>query len=650
MAERGRAVGVAVLIMVAAVPGLGLTAAPASGAGAGPTILRSVELSLTPGEPGTVQVEVSYTVPDTVKSIQTTLPSDSSAVESSGFENIGNTTWQWERGDGTPVLRFELAANQTGSGATLSRVHDAGNDYVFVDTGPWAIIEVPRMPTQWVRSGPPVLFDERVTIDGPGATGGEMAYLGPYELYTRTAHDQRFRLVVPAAAELAPDPTAILESLAFASDRLRVGERDDSVLMIAAPASVSWGPRGLAGGSDGWVVANESLAQAFNPWVHEYVHTRQAYPTTRATQWTIEATATYYAALLTLQEGRIDYAAFRSLLADGGTDPVVDSRLVNPATWQGLVPYLKGGLVWGAFDYRLRRASDATRSAAELLGWLNGRESPVTQSEFLQAAAVIAGERGAGFLQEYTTARTAPSTWDREAHVEAFDVEPPRFAYELPQDAVRVTGPYRTMTGIPSTVVVGETLSVSATVTNVGELAGPVDTQLRLNGRTVDVVESFLEPGSSRTITLNETLKTPGIVRVSVGSERFRIRVAEPATPVVTSLSANRTTIEEDDSVTLTVTLTNKEEWPARGTIPVTVDGERVANVTTTLESGQSETVTLQLRIEDDGTRTIAVGDRNLTVTVARTGVAGPGFGILPGVAALVLVAGWALVRRAGEP
>lgn len=648
MAARSRALALVVLVVLATLPLLGPAVSHGSATDADPTISRTTELALTPEEPGAVDVAVSFTVPDSVSQIRTRLPQAATEVQSEGFENIGNTTWEWERGEGSPTLQFTLDANVTGSAATLPRTHE-GPGFLFVDTGDWALVDVPRMPTQWLRSGPPVSFEDEVTIQGEGATGGEMAYLGPYDAHTRTAHGQTFRLIVPEEATLGPTASAVLDSLAHASDMLRVGERDPEVVMFAVPEDLSWGARGLAGGSDAWVVADESLDQAFNPWIHEYVHTRQEYLPTVETRWTVEATATYYATLFTLQQDLIDYDTFRAQLARGTESPVSETVLEAPASWRGGTPYLKGSLVWGTLDYRLRQATDGQRAAAAVLSAFNEEDDRVTETDFLETVEQFGGTQVAELLARYTQTEDTPETWSAEAHSETFGTEPARFAYEAVGTPVSVSGPYRNVSGLPSAVVVGETISVTVEVTNLGDIQGTYETPFQVNGRTIEILRGTLVPGASQRITTSYTFEEAGVVTVTLGSVPVDVRVAEPAKPSVTSLSANVTTLSGPGTVAVTVTFSNEEDWPAGAEVPVTVDNETVTTLEPRLPPGNSETTTVTLTLSEPGTHAIAIGDRNVSVAVQESGASGPGYGVVPTVVALlVLVA--VLTRRASDP
>lgn len=648
MAERVRAVVVVALVVVAGLPLLGAGTTPATALEEGPTIERTISLSSTPEEPGAVDVEVRYRIPDSVADLRTVLPRDVRDLTAGAWENPGNTTFTWEQGAGTPTLSYTLPANRTGVGATLEATPEqvSSSRYLFVDTGDWALVDVPRMPTQWRRSGPPVHFEESVEIDGEGVTGGEMAYLGPYEERTRTAHGQTLRLVVPEAASLATTPGAVLDSLAAASDRLRVGERDDSVFVVAAPQTLRWGARGLAGDDDAWVVADEALTQPDNPWLHEYLHTRQSFTTTDRTRWLTEATATYYGALLTLEQDLVDFERFRGFLAEGTEPPEDDAVLASPATWRGLADYLKGGLVYGGLDLQIRDRTDATRSGTTLLERLNSDEGRLTETDLVEAVRALGGDGTVEFLGRYTTTRSTPTPWGARTHARVFDADPPRFAYDLDRSTVRLEGPYRTVTGLPDTVVVGETVTVPATVRNVGGVAGEYTADLRVAGTRVASTSGRLEPGTTAELALSYEFQDPGIVEVSLGGETLQVRVAEPSAPTVTDLAVNRSAVDPGDDVAVTVTLRNDGQTPAAGSVPVQVGGETVGTVSVALDAGAEATRTVTVSFGDSGRQRVTAGGQGATVSVGEVGVTGPGFGPAAVLVALALLAAHAVRRR----
>ena len=163
------------------------------------------------------------------------------------------------------------------------------------------------------------------------------------------------------------------------------------MFFIDAPTGPDWGPLGIEyDGSDAWVRADARLDRVTNVWLHEYVHTRQQYDLTEATRWSEEGTADYYAALLTFEQGRITFSAFRDQRRRGSSGPAARSVLTNPDAWERNANYRKGALVWGVIDYHIRTAGD--RSVDNVLVQLNSHDGPVTATVLLEAVATAGNE------------------------------------------------------------------------------------------------------------------------------------------------------------------------------------------------------------------------------------------------------------------
>jgi hypothetical protein len=317
-----------------------------------------------------------------------------------------------------------------------------------------------------------------------------MAFLGDHREVTRTANGQTFRLIIPARATLAESPASILDSMTSASNTLQVGDRDDHVFMVAAPTkSTRWGVRGLqTGDSDLWVRDIERLDAADNVWLHEYVHTRQDYTAAPEVRWFTEASATYYAALLTLEQDRVGFEAFRTRLALGTRTLDTNAVLADPATWDTVAPYTKGALVAGELDRETRTATERTRSFQNVFSQLNSHGGTVTGSAFREMVRQVGGDSTASIARRYTTSQDTPPMWDQTVHSNTFGTTPTRIGYRLPAPAsasgYRVSGPYRTGEiggGRPRQLVVGETLTVNGHASSVGGAAGKCGARLIVN-------------------------------------------------------------------------------------------------------------------------------------------------------------------------
>ncbi|MEE6210263.1 CARDB domain-containing protein [Salarchaeum sp. III] len=664
---------VAVLFLAAVAPAAGgvagaagsaTTASDVAAAQSTSELVRTTTLRLTPDDSGAVAAVVEYDTPSNLASLDVRAGTGT-VVSTDGFTETENGL-QWDNETATPSFTLSVEVNQTisGSRALPEDVHatpdaDAAQEsggYSFVDVGEWAILPVPQFSSQWTSYGS-VTLSSSVAVAGEGAVGGNIAYLGPERTYTASENGQEFRLVVPAAASLAESPDDILASLTSASDSLQVGARDERVMTIAAPTSVDWGPAGLEyGGSDSWVLADSRLDTAGNVWLHEYVHTRQDFSTTSATQWVTEATAEYYGALLTLQQGRIGFDAFAEHLQRGTRSPYASAVLADPGTWTyNYANYVKGPLVYGNVDRVIRLASDGEHTAEDVLGRLNvDTDGTVTQSEFLAAIAAAGSDDVASYARRYTETRAVPDMWGREAHAEAFESATARLVASVPSDGVRVTGPYRnTTTGSVPTLVTGETTAVSVDVTNEGGADGSFTAALLRSGRALDTTDLSVAPGETATATVSATFDEAGQYTLTYGYETRTIRVREPASPNAT-VEVDATTVAPGDAVRVSLEASNPADYPANGTYPVVVDGETVETWTAALGPAETASFETTVTLDEPGAHTVRVGDRTFTVTVEETATTAapsstgstPGFGVTATVVSALLAALVASRRR----
>lgn len=666
------------LVVILAVSGIaGPSVAPAAGTSAErpagtpidqsatdtPTVQKHVRLFLTPDEPGAVDVSVTYDVPSELTSLTVSLPGDARNVQTESFTE-GADGYEWDTSTDPASIRFTMPANESIDGSRSQNVtgsnsgpsadesahlHEASKSlaleqegrYAFVDTGDWALVSVPQLGTGWGwRNADKVTLDESVSVAGEGSTGGEIAYLGPVQTQTRTANGQEFTLVVPEAASMRESPSEVLDALGGASQRLRIGTRDAEVWFVAAPTAAPWGVQGVEyGGSDSWVLADASLEDPGNVWFHEYVHTRQAFQTARSGRWTVEATAEYYSALLSLRGGFVSFEQFETFLEHGEREPWRNAVLADPSTWDRGANYVKGALVAAEIDRQIRVATDSSTTMSDVLWALNRQDNQVTNGVFLQAVTSASNGTVAASAERFTESSDTPRMWTRRQHEEAFDTRPPRMEYEV--EPYRVIGPFRNETyASPPTLYVGETLTVEALVANDGGATGTYTATLTRNGDSVAAEAGDLAPSESTVLSLRHRFEAAGDYNLSVGRTPAPLTVAEPATVTVRSLSVSEATVDADDSVTVTVELSNPTERPAIGPVAVTLDGEQVGTVNAALAPGGTATRTLTVTARSNDSAVLTAGNESVTLNPGTGGAGGPipGFGPVAAVVALAVV------------
>ncbi|MFA9416104.1 CARDB domain-containing protein [Natrinema sp. HArc-T2] len=622
---------------------------------------RTTVLRHRPDDTDVFEAETTFHVPDAVTQFEIQLQQGASVESVTGLERTGERTYAWTDATDEPTIRYTMPADRQGE-TYGTRSSETG--YTFVDTGDWGIVAVPSLNIS-LRRTDPVGIEETVTVDGPGATGGHIAVFGRVTTYERATNGGTIRLVVPEAARLEESPDAILTALADARDRLEVGMRRDEVVVIAAPTEADWGPRGIQyGRADAWVVADAALDEPNPAWLHEYVHVRQRFSsaatdTTPKTAWLVEAQADYYAGLLAFERGDTDFGDFSDLLERGERSPYADGILVDRSTWADpKTDYVKGALVYGELDRRLRLATDGDRTLADVFRALNAQEGPITEADFLQTLEDYGGADVRAAAERYTRTEATPEMWSRSQQSAIFEQPVAAFEYGFGSGPIEVAGqewPHWNASGTAGiagasggviAVPVGEPVSVPATVDNVGSRDGSYDATLQVDGRPVDAHQGRLAAGKGTRHRLSWTPAEPGEYTVRVGSERLTAVVRSAASVTVTDLMVETERVEPGEPVTVTATVEAADERPAATVLAFrTADGV-VAERPVALRAGNSRTVEAELRFDEPGRYQIAVGDRTATARVGSGPAAAleavPGFGIpaaLIAVAMLLIVA-----------
>lgn len=633
---RGRVVVASALLVCWLLLGSVAFVAPASAA----TIEVNNTLAQT-SQDGIVDVKTQLRVPSGTASLEMTIPENTEVYEMEGFTHQGGNTYKWTGTTNRPYLRYHQQGN-----VTVTRNGDDSKTYVVTDD--WAIVKTPLISLQW--TGIQADVERNQQVDGEGVAGQYITYLGPYEERSRTASGQRFRMVIPERANLREDPSDIFDSMTHAAKRLEIGQRDDEVLVIVAPSkNVDWAATGVQrGDADMWVRDVERLDTSGNTWIHEYVHTRQAYERTEKTRWTIEGMANYYAALLTYEQGRIDFEAFRNRMERGTRDEYSDVRLTDPSTWESnRGNYDKGALVFGYLDRKIRAQTD--RSLDTALAQVNQPGEKLTQAEFLDAIEAAGGGDIRADAEQYTETTDTPPLWSQSEHAQAFGG--PNFRYEF--TSYSVSGPYRETTLDSPNLVTGETLETTVQVTNVGTETGSYDVAFTVDGTRLDSTSGTLDPDESKTVTFEHGFETAGEYDLAVGTAATTVTVQRPADVTVTGLSVDPTSAAIGERVTLRAVVEPTADRPAEGEVTFTVDGDPVATEQVRI-GGASGVVEATTTFDESGEYVVRAGDHSATVTVrdetvepgdvgdgagaTPTGGTGAGLGAVPALVALVAV------------
>ncbi|MEF8828712.1 MAG: CARDB domain-containing protein, partial [Haloarcula sp.] len=562
--------------------------------------------------------------PDRVVDLETHVPAAATVTGTDGFEGVNESVYEWDETSDSATISYRINPNQT---IEKSGPEGAEGRYLSVDTGEWALLTRSLTPTRWRYTGrDPIRYNRTVRTAGPGAAGEEIVYLGEVATFEETAHNQTFTLAVPERATMTASPISVLDSMANASNALRVGDRDEQVFVVAAPSeAVDWGVEGYQiGDADMWVQSRQSLDTANNVWLHEYVHSRQAYETTRETRWTVEGWATYYAAVLTLEQGLIGFDEFRGELAAGGRPVYSDVALTDRSSWTNDANYRKGALVAGRTDVDIRSATGRNRTLQTVFQSLNGYRDPVTQSQFLTEVEAAGGASVRDTTATETETTTAVTMWNETTHRRLFGAIPARIGYSLPPvdraDAYRADSRYRSDAPVggsePIQLATNETLAVDAVVENAGGETGAYNVTLAVNETVVAAQQGQLEPGARTTVEMRHTFADPGRYVLSVDGDTVAVVVSEPAVASVTDVTASPREVRQGGRVDVTATVANDNATPGTAAVVFRRDDVVFAEQRVYLPPQATRAVARTVILDEPGTVSLSAGDGRTTTAV----------------------------------
>jgi len=165
----------------------------------------------------------------------------------------------------------------------------------------------------------------------------------------------------------------------------------------------------------------------------------------------------------------------------------------------------------------------------------------------------------------------------------------------------------------------GDSIEVTATVTNTGDRAGTYEVPLTVSDEAVDTMEIELGPGESTTVSFTQTFSAVGNYAIDLDGERVgTVQVSEPSTFETTTVEINRTAVATGEPVSVTATVRNEGDGEGTADVRLQEDGNTIDTQSVTLTGGESTTVTFVQSFGEAGTRDIAV-DNQFGASVAVT-------------------------------
>lgn len=362
------------------------------------TFTQHLSAELNPDSQGMIFLVTEFDIHPDLSSLTVDFPDYVTPKRMTGFSKSAQHQCSWDGHHKSPKIRFHLEVDRTN-----------GAGYEFVDTGTWAVFRFPPFSCSWRYSGRNINLAQNYDLGDNGivSSDGSIVYLGSYDETRFEAGGQTFRLAIPAESSLRASRRTVTDSLTSAATQLKIGGRNDEVVIVAVPSSVNWGWGGLQSGTNGyWALDTSQVESPNNTWIHEYVHTRQEWQRDSSTQWLIEGTTEFYAALLTYQAGNIPFSAFHDHVV---TDRDSESVLVDPSQWtSGKAHYTKGRRVVAALDAEIRRRTDGGATFEDVFRRMNELDRLLTHERFTDLLGEVVDDGFENWATSYIESTQTP--------------------------------------------------------------------------------------------------------------------------------------------------------------------------------------------------------------------------------------------------
>ncbi len=178
------------------------------------------------------------------------------------------------------------------------------------------------------------------------------------------------------------------------------------------------------------------------------------------------------------------------------------------------------------------------------------------------------------------------------------------------------------LSSVPAAVTVGENLTVTANITNVGNGAGTQPVSFAVDGDQTDEAAVALASGASETVAFGyivDTSETPSVnVSVTSANETASETVAvAKRTFFDVTLSSVPAAVTTGENLTVVATVTNAGDLVGTQQVSLAIDGAVVTSTDLTLGGGASETVTFEYTVAqaDAPELNLSVGSANATAT-----------------------------------
>jgi hypothetical protein len=158
----------------------------------------------------------------------------------------------------------------------------------------------------------------------------------------------------------------------------------------------------------------------------------------------------------------------------------------------------------------------------------------------------------------------------------------------------------------------GEAVSISAVITNTGDLTGSHELSIKLNGELIEIKDIALDGGESQTVIFDVNHEAIGVHEANIGELSAIFTVQEPKAPAtfsISSLTVNAAEFNLGDSIEISALITNTGDLTGSYDATMEMDDTIIESKQVTLDGGKDTTINFNVTPQSIGEHSVNIGD-----------------------------------------
>lgn len=170
-----------------------------------------------------------------------------------------------------------------------------------------------------------------------------------------------------------------------------------------------------------------------------------------------------------------------------------------------------------------------------------------------------------------------------------------------------------------TTIAVGETVELQATIANVGGREGTFTARLQIDGRTVETEALTIAPDETESVLLTTELGERGRYELGLnGTPMDTVTVQRPATFEIDATGISETAVFVGEEIEVAVRIANVGEQAGTATAVLEDDGEPIATQEGAIAPGETATARFVISFDEPGRHPLSVGDEGIGTVYVR--------------------------------